>query len=274
VSVARLAIVPLLFLAACVEGVRHYPAHGIVRDVNRDYAQVLIEHDEIPGFMSAMTMSFDVPDAQVLAGLSRGQVIDFTLAFDGRSYRVVEARVVGDEAEQAVAEGGLDALAELRAPAPSYALVDQAGHPVSSAALRGSVLLVDFIFTRCSGPCPVLTSRHVRLQRELSPELRARTHFVSISLDPVRDTPEALRAYAEARGADLEDWSFLTGEPDAVAAVVQGFGVGSLRREDGTIDHLVATFVVDDGGRIAEHFLGLEHETADLRDALARVAGG
>ncbi|HJO22005.1 MAG: SCO family protein [Myxococcota bacterium] len=273
-SFARSALAALLFLTACIDGVQHHRAHGVVRDVHREYAQVLIEHDEIPGFMSAMTMSFDVPDAKILSALSRGQVIDFTIAFDGRSYRVVEARVVGDEAERAVETGGLEALADLRSPAPSFDLVDQAGRPVSSVGLRGSVLLVDFVFTRCPGPCPILTSRHVRLQRELSPGLRSRTRFVSISLDPVRDTPEALRAYAEVRGADLEHWSFLTGEPDAVAAVLQGFGVGSRRQEDGTIDHLVATFVVDDGGRIAEHFLGLEHETEELRNALARVAGG
>ena len=273
-NLARLSVVFLFFFAACIEGVRHYEAHGIVRDVNREYGQVLIEHDEIQGFMSAMTMSFDVPDEEVLAALSRGQVIDFTLAFDGRSYRVTDVRVVGDEAAQAVAAGGLGALAELRAPAPSFALIDQEGEPVSSDALRGKVLLVDFVFTQCPGPCPILTSRHVSLQRELSPELRARTRFVSISLDPERDTPEALRAYAEARGADLADWSFLTGEAEAVAAVVKGFGVGTIRRDDGTIDHLVATFVVDDNGRIAEHFLGLEYETSDLREALARVAGG
>ena len=180
----------------------------------------------LPGFMPAMTMSFDVPNAELLAGLSRGQTIDFPIAVDGRSLRVVEARVVGDEAERAVAAGGLAALAALRDPAPAFALIDQAGRPVASAALRGNVLLVDFVYTGCPGPCPILTSRHVTLQRKLSPEMRSRTRFVSISLDPTRDTPEALRAYAEARGVDLEHWSFLTGEPDAVAAGVATAAAG------------------------------------------------
>ena len=273
-SFARAAIASFLFVTACVDGVQHHRAHGVVRGVNRESAQVLIEHDEIPGFMPAMTMSFDVPNTELMAGLSRGQAIDFTIAVDGRSLRVVEARVVGDEAERAVAAGGLAALAALRDPAPAFALVDQAGRTVASDALRGNVLLVDFVYTSCPGPCPILTSRHVTLQRKLSPELRSRTRFVSISLDPTRDTPEVLRAYAEARGVDLEHWSFLTGEPDAVAAVVAGYGVGSLRQDDGTIDHLVASFVVDGEGRIAERFVGLEHETADLHDALERIAGG
>lgn len=272
-NLSRAAVALLLFFAACGDGVQHHRAHGVVRDVNRKDAQVLIEHDEIPGFMSAMTMSFDVPDPELLAGLSQGQSIDFIIAFDGRKLRVVQARVVGDAADRAVSAGPA-ALAALRTPAPAFALVDQTGSPVSWDALRGNVLLVDFVFTSCPGPCPILTSRHVALQRELSPELRARTRFVSISLDPVRDTPAVLHAYAEARGVDLEHWSFLTGDPDSVAAVVAGYGVGTIRQEDGNIDHLVATFVVDDGGRIAERFVGLEHETADLRDALERTAGG
>ena len=114
----------------------------------------------------------------------------------------------------------------------------------------------------------MLTSSHVTLQRLLPPELRARTRFVSISLDPVRDTPMALRAYALARGADLTGWSFLTGDPDAIALVLKGYGVGSMRRPDGQIDHLVATFLIDAEGRIAQRFIGLEHEPEELLRAL------
>jgi protein SCO1/2 len=111
---------------------------------------------------------------------------------------------------------------------------------------------------------------HVELQRSLAPELRARTRFVSITLDPERDRPEALRAYALARGADLSDWSFLTGSPEAVRAVVESYGVGTTRGPDGEIEHVVATFLIDAEGRIAERWLGLEHEPAELARALAR----
>jgi protein SCO1/2 len=145
---------------------------------------------------------------------------------------------------------------------------------VASRDWRGRVLLVDFVYTRCPGPCPILTSRHVSLQRALSPELRERTRFVSVSIDPEHDTPEALRVYAEARGADLAHWSFLTGPPEAVAAVVAAYGVGSLRQDDGTIDHIVATFIVDPEGRIAERFVGLEHDSETLLRALERIASG
>jgi protein SCO1/2 len=133
--------------------------------------------------------------------------------------------------------------------------------------------VLDFIFTTCQGPCPMLTSAHVTLQRSLPPELRARTRFVSISLDPVRDNPMALRAYGLKRGADLTGWSFLTGPPDTVAEVVKAYGVGTLRRPDGQIDHLVATFLIDGDGQIVQRFIGLEHEPEELLKALERLSG-
>ena len=102
------------------------------------------------------------------------------------------------------------------------------------------------------------------VQRRLSPVQRARTRFVSISLDPERDTPEALRSYAEAHGADLAGWSFLTGTSDEVGAALGRYGVGSVRGEDGEIDHVVATFLIDSEGRIAHRFLGLEHSAGQI----------
>jgi protein SCO1/2 len=203
----------------------------------------------------------------LLEKLSAGQSIDFTVEATGKSYRVVEATVTG-AAGSAGVSGSFSGLASARDPAPDFELVDQSGAKLALADLRGKLVLLDFIFTSCPGPCPMLTSSHVTLQRLLPPELRARTRFVSISLDPVRDTPMALRAYAQERGADLTGWSFLTGDPEVIAQVLEAYGVGSMRRPDGQIDHLVATFLIDAEGRIAQRFIGLEHEPEELLRAL------
>jgi protein SCO1/2 len=132
-------------------------------------------------------------------------------------------------------------------------------------------VLLDFVYTRCPGPCPILTGTHVALQRSLPPELRERAWFVSISLDPRYDTPERLSEYARARGADLSGWSFVTGPVDAVDAVVRAYGVGRTRREDGQIEHVVATFLIDPEGRIAERYVGLEHGADELLRDLRRL---
>lgn len=277
-SRSRCALLAVLFvsaaLAACSDGPapNRYPARGIVREVLLADHQVVIEHEEIAGLMPAMTMSFDVPDHELLERLAAGQAIDFTVETAGEKFRVVEASVKG-EAGSAGSSGTFAELAAERDPAPDFELVDQNGAKLRLADLRGKLVLLDFIFTSCPGPCPILTSAHVTLQRSLPPELRARTRFVSISLDPVRDNPMALRAYAQERGADLTGWSFLTGDPEAVARVVKDYGVGTLRRPDGQLDHLVATFLIDAEGRIARRFIGLEHEPEELRRELESLSG-
>ncbi|MGI9591161.1 MAG: SCO family protein, partial [Myxococcota bacterium] len=255
----------LVIVLGCGSDARRYEARGVVYDVNREFQQILVEHEDIPGLMPAMTMNFDVADPALLETLATGDRIVFELEFTGDGYRVLSAEKLG---QGEVGDLRLDGLARVRTPAPDFDLTDQSGARVSLEGLRGRTLLVDFVYTRCPGPCPALTSQHVALQRKLPPELRKRVWFVSISIDPAYDTPEALRAYAESRGADLARWSFLTGDPREVSAVVKRFGVGSLREPDGTIDHLVATFVVDAEGRIAERFIGLEHATEALRRAL------
>jgi len=240
-------------------GPGHYLAHGIVEDVDPENGQILIDHEDVEGLMPAMTMNFAVSDSDLLARLEPGQVIDFEIHFTGRSYEVVEARVVGEAAEEAGWARLGDGLVRT-SPAPVFDLIDQAGRPVSLESLGDRVLVVDFIYTSCRGPCPVQTSIQVALQRQIPQALRGEIQFISISLDPAVDRPEALERYATARGVDLSNWSFLTGPTEEVADVVRRWGVGSVRREDGTIDHTLIRFLVQDG-RVVERYW-----TSDGRD--------
>lgn len=250
-----------------------YDAHGVVESVDREYRQVVIHHDDIPGLMPEMTMSFDVPDPEVLAKLEPRQVVDFKLEFTGKAYRVIEATPRGPASASGHEGASLGDVAPANDPAPPFALTDQDGNPLALADLRGKAVLLDFVYTNCPGPCPILTGLHVEVQRALDPALRDRVQFVSISLDPLNDTPAALRDYARKRGADTANWSFLTGPKEQVDAVLRAYGVGSAREADGTISHLVVTFLIDGEGRIVERFIGLEgHDPKQVRAALERVA--
>ena len=268
-SAARLvALAAALALACGRQSV--YEVHGIVREVDAAAKQATIEHEDIPGLMSAMTMSFDVPDPAVLAKLLPGERVVFELEATNQSFRIV--RVLDGEAPRAGASRSASSASVARSGdiAPDFVLTDQNGARVSSADLRGRYALVDFVYTRCTGPCPILTSLQVDLQRKLAPEQRDQVRFVSITLDPEFDTPEILALYARSRGADLATWSFLTGPPAEVADVVKRFGVGTLRAADGQIDHVVATFLVDPQGRIVRRWLGLENGAEERR---AEIAG-
>jgi len=272
---AAIACAALLLASACGRGARVFDAHGVVVEVQRETGQVLVAHDDIPGLMPAMTMNFDVPDPQLLARLAPGQVIDFRLEFTGRAYRVVDAKIAKEArpAETPPATGlpSLAAAPGNQDPAPPFRLIDQDGNWLALSDLRGKVVVLDFIYTHCPGPCPILTGVHVDLQRALDPSARSRLRFVSISLDPARDTPAALREYAQKRGADLSGWSFLTGPPEEVAKVLTAYGVGSTREPEGTIAHLVITYLIDAEGRIARRYVGLEHDVDELRQGVEAV---
>src|SRR5262245_12665592 len=103
------------------------------------------------------------------------------------------------------------------APAPEFTLTSQDGARVSLAKLRGKVVAVTFIFTRCSVTCPVLTPMMSLVQDRLGRDFGGTIVFASITLDPEHDTPEILKLYAQTYGADVTGWHFLTGSPSVIA---------------------------------------------------------
>ena len=106
-------------------------------------------------------------------------------------------------------------------PVPDAKLVDETGQPVSLASMKGNVTVYNFIFTSCTGTCPIMTNN----MRALTPKVEkdAPVRFVSISVDPARDTPAVLAAYAKRTRNDPR-WTFLTGNRDDIVKLsVQGF---------------------------------------------------
>ena len=132
-------------------------------------------------------------------------------------------------------------------------------------------MLLDFVYTSCPGPCPILTGIHRQVREGLSAGDRAAVQLVSITLDPEHDTPAVLRAWASARRIEAQGWSFATGPAADVDAVVRAYGVGSVRQPNGEIEHTVATFLIDRDGRIARRYLGLTHEPAAIRADIERL---
>lgn len=104
---------------------------------------------------------------------------------------------------------------------PRVSLVADSGSPFDLASLRGEVVIYDFIFTRCSGICPVMSKRMSELQAQIDRDEPVR--FVSVSVDPAHDTPAVLRDYAKRFRRD-ERWLFLTGDREAIIRLsVNGF---------------------------------------------------
>lgn len=134
-------------------------------------------------------------------------------------------------------------------------LVDQDNRRFSFRALKGKVLLVNFVYTGCSTICPVQTRELVELQRALPESQRQAVHFVSVSLDPLQDTPAALKAFAQRQSADLSHWSFVTGREADLTRLgehLRLFRPGG-RKPD---DHSTALWLVDARGRLLQRLQG------------------
>ncbi len=264
-----LAAAALVFaLAACgLEREQTYEVTGFVQSVDVPNKQVTISHEEISGFMPAMTMNFDVADAGLLEGVAPGARVAFGLHRSASLLRIESLRVVVPALAGDVAPPALEELET----APEFALVDQDGRTTKLSDWRGRAVFVDFVFTRCPGPCPIQTARLVDVQRQIPPELAPRAQFASITLDPEYDSPERLREYAEQHRARLDNWSFLTGDAAQVQAVLDAYRIGTIRKPDGTLDHVVATFLIAPDGSIAHRYLGLTGRASEMLDDLRKT---
>jgi protein SCO1/2 len=153
---------------------------------------------------------------------------------------------------------------------PSFVLVDQAGTTVTSDSLRGQALVVSFVFTMCREACPLITAQLARVQaRARREKLDARIRFLSITLDPVNDTPDVLRRYAGAYRVDLTTWHFLTGDPGEVGRVIRDFGLGPIAGDRAF--HASLVLLIDGAGRIAERRTDLELDADRLMSSLRRL---
>ncbi len=171
-------------------------------------------------------------------------------------------------------------------PAPGFHLTDQLGRPIASDELAGKVVLVDFIYTSCTDICPLLSEQMRTIQERLRSDdlLGSRAQLVSFTVDPARDSPDVLRAYAERYRADPQAWHFVTGpETDVMAAVVDGFHIGvqamppspRTADQDGSamsgyeVLHSGRIVLVDRAGRIRAYYdtseLDLDRVLRDIR---------
>jgi protein SCO1 len=151
------------------------------------------------------------------------------------------------------------------APAPQFMLTSQDGKSIALADFRGKVVAVTFIFTLCSATCPVLTPMMSLVQDRLGPDFDTNVAFVSVTIDPERDTPEILKLYAQMYGADVPGWHFLTGEASIIHDLTRRYGVFAAKRADGDIEHSFLTSIVDRHGVIRVQYLGVRFDPEEFR---------
>ncbi|MHB1559216.1 MAG: SCO family protein [Isosphaeraceae bacterium] len=154
-------------------------------------------------------------------------------------------------------------------PAPRTVLMDAAGNSFDLASLKGKVVLVSFVYTTCTGTCPGTTQAMVRVRKTLDEAhlWGGSVAFVSITLDPRRDTADTLRQYARVFRATDPSWHFLTGPPEKVAAVIADWDMWVKELPNGALDHPSRVFLLDPRGHQREIYnLEFLKPDAVLRD--------
>ena len=133
---------------------------------------------------------------------------------------------------------------------PEFQLTDQTGQPFDSKVLAGKIWIADFIFTNCPGPCPRMTSQMHQVQEAVfrMPDVR----LVSFTVDPARDTPPVLAAYAKLHHASPERWAFLTGPQATLNDLCRhAFKLGFV---DGSLQHTTRFVLVDRKSQIRAYY--------------------
>jgi len=153
---------------------------------------------------------------------------------------------------------------------PDFELTDQSGQPFGLSRMLGKISIVDFIFTNCKGPCPIMASKMSELY--LLYKDYDHIQFVSISVDPERDTLEALREYAILQGVNDDRWVFLRGPLDDVVRLSeQGFKLAA-DVETLPMGHTIVWTLVDQDGRIRSYHNGTDDADIDvLKENIRRL---
>jgi protein SCO1 len=268
-----------LGIAACAPPSRQYELRGQVLAVDRTRQEITIKHGDIRGFMPGMTMPFRVRDGRLLDGRSAGDLVTATLVVEDADAFLSSVERTGHapltEAPPPVPRMDLVVPGE---PAPDVSLLDETGAPRRLSDWRGRALAVTFTYTRCPLPdfCPRMDRQFAAVQREVLADasLRDRVRLLSVSIDPVFDTPEVLAGHARRAGADPRLWQFMTGDPGAIRGFASRFGVSILPGDAGATDitHNLRTAIVGPDGTVVRLLSGNDWTPAELIDALRRAS--
>jgi protein SCO1/2 len=250
---------------------REYPLQGQIMSMAPDHKQATINHEEIKGFMAAMTMPYHVRDPKQLEGIAAGDLVKAKLIVASNDAYLVDVQKVGQAPlPQPPAETSAPAASsgfELLKPGevvPDSKFVDQDGKKQTFRSFRGSTVLLTFIYTRCPLPtfCPLMDQHFAAIQKRMQEDaaLKKQVHLVTVSFDPLMDTPPVLKAHAQKLGADLKSWTFLTGDRDDIDQFAARFGVSIARAmaDQRDITHNLRTAIVDADGKLVKLYIGNE----------------
>jgi protein SCO1 len=265
-----------------------YHLRGVVRQVETELSHVRIAHEAIPDFMPAMEMRFAYQDRGFLEELKPGDVVEGTLRVESENGAAVDYELIGLEVTkpaplptlvQGSARGELRRVErtqqlETGALVPDFTMTTQEGKPQRLSDLKGNVVVLTFIYTRCPLPdfCPLMDRKFAELARTVAalPSRARAIRLVSLSFDPDHDTPEVLRKHAQMRGAAPPLWTYAVASHAELAKIAAPLGLFYSPGER-EIAHNLCTVVIDPEGKLARLDLGRERNNWTAGDLTKTV---
>lgn len=266
---------------------KDYALKGEVLKVDKDGRELVIRHEEIPGFMTAMTMPFTPPRDADLDEFRVGDRVEGTLRVESeggvtRDYDLVDlavsrpalAPLVVDAQGRSVKLDGPTRRLRPGDAVPDFTMTGQDGQPHKLSDYRGHEVVLTFIYTRCPLPdfCPAMDRRFAELAESLSRSASRseKVRLISLSFDPEHDTPEVLRKHARIRGATPPLWTFAVASHAELARIAPPLGLMYGPGENEII-HNLCTAVIDADGKLVRLEVGARNNrwtTADMLKTL------
>jgi protein SCO1/2 len=254
------------------EQARRYHLVGKIVEVQTAQNTLIVDSQEIPGFMAAMTMPYPVRDAHLLANLGAGDEItaDVVVAPDGAYLEniVVTKKGAGSQGPPATQLH----QPQPGEPVPDFALINQDGKRIRLHSYRGDVLLVTFVYTRCPFPdfCPLVSHNFAEIYAATRHDttLHSKIRLLTVSFDPEHDTPPVLRRYGETfrattGGAPFDRWEFAVVPAKDLASVTNFFGL-TYSSNNGQIVHSLSTTVISPSGAVFKWYDDNQWKPTDL----------
>jgi protein SCO1/2 len=263
--------------------VQVYHLRGKVVSTDASSGTVMIDGEAIPGYMEAMTMPYQLKDPNVLSELHPGDTITADVLVSKSAQQTVQLDHIVVVA-QAKPDYKPTAVYHVPAPGaqtPDFTLRNQDGREIHFHQFRGKELLITFIYTHCPLPnfCPLMSRNFAAISRDLKadPALYAKTHLLSVSFDPKRDTPTQLRAYGASYvgGSSPEafkHWDFAVPSETELKKMALYFDVGVTYGPDDTISHTLSTTLIGPDGKVAQFYPSNQWTPAQVENDIKRLA--
>ena len=267
--------------AASQAAPQQYPMRGVVVSTDASNAEVLLQHDAIPGLMPAMTMAYRLENPSILSELHHGDLITATLLADHDAAGPTNLRLTNIDV---IAQGRPDYRPDVNYHVPTkgddvpdFKLLNQSNRTIDLQQFRGKVVLMTFIYTRCplADFCPRMSRNFATIDKTLQadPALYNSTHLISVSFDPTYDTPKVLRSYGGAYTGNyvketFQHWDFAAPSVAELPSMEHFFDVGVTPAKNGTLQHSLSTVVIGKDGKI---FAFWPTNDWSIQDVLAEI---